>query len=101
MTKSQIFPIFERFYAFSSDIVDWNVKNGKKVNKENLCCPVGFSEELISVFEVKRSQIDTENDKKSKVVLFSKFLCICCQSFDKLRGLECFKGSKRKRLVVQ
>ena len=44
------------------------------------------------------SQINTENDRK---VPFSKILRIFRQTVDKLRGLECFEGSTRKRLVVQ
>ena len=34
-----------------------------------ICCPVGFSEEIIAVFE-KKSQIDTENDKNPKTFQF-------------------------------
>ena len=36
------------------------------VNKERMCCRVGFSEEFTAVFHVKISQIDTENDKNPK-----------------------------------
>ena len=35
-----------------------------------MCCPVGFSEEFIAIFQVKMSQIDTKNDKKPKVLQF-------------------------------
>ena len=33
------------------DVVDWK---GKRVNKEQVCCPVDFSEELIAVFKLKK-----------------------------------------------
>ena len=64
-------------------------------------CPVGFSEEITAVFQMKKSQIDTENDKIHKIIHSSKFLRIFRQRFDKFRRLECFKVSKRKELVVQ
>ena len=40
------------------------------------CCPVGSSEEIIAVFPLKKSQIDTQNDKNPKIFPFSKILCI-------------------------
>ena len=60
----------------------------KSDNKERICFPVGFSEELFEVFKLKISQIGTEIDKKTKVFQLSKFLCTFCQFFDKLRELE-------------
>ena len=50
----------------------------RRVNKEEMSCPVGFSEDFIAVFLVKIFQIGSENDKKLKVFQFSKFLCIFC-----------------------
>ena len=70
----------------------------KTLNMALVCCPVGFSEEIIAVFPPKKSQFDTKN---SKIFHFPKFLRIFCQIFDRLRGLECFKGSTRQGLVVQ
>ena len=61
----------------------------KRVNKEQVGCPVGFSEELIAVFKLKKTQIGIEFDIKPKVFQFSKILCNCCQNFDRFRGLEC------------
>ena len=48
----------------------------KQLNMALVCCPVGFSEAIIAVFHVKKSQIDTEIDKKPKVFQFSKILSI-------------------------
>ena len=64
--------------------------------------PVGFSEEIIAVFELKMSQIDTENNKNPKNFQFSMvFFAFFRLSVDRLRRLECFIGSTRKTLVVQ
>ena len=41
--------------------------------KGKIFCPVGFSEKYIAVFQIKMSQIDTENDKNPKIFSFSKF----------------------------
>ena len=70
----------------------------KTFNMAQARCPVGFSEEIIAVFQMIK--IDTETDKKPKIFQFSKPLCIFCSSFHRLRGLECFKGSTRKKLVI-
>ena len=72
----------------------------KTLNMVLVCCAVGVSEEIIYVFQMKKSQIDTENDKNSKIFQFSKLLCIFCRSFDRLRILQSFNGSTRNRLVV-
>ena len=45
----------------------------KRINKEKMCCPVGFFEVLFTVFQVTMSQIDTENDKKPKFSNFQSF----------------------------
>ena len=37
-----------------------------------LRCPVGFSEEMIAAFQMKKSQINTENDKHPKNFPFYK-----------------------------
>ena len=51
----------------------------KRVNKERICCLVGFYEEIIAVFLRKISQIDTQNEEKPKIFKFSLFLCCFCQ----------------------
>ena len=55
----------------------------KTFNMSRICCPVGISEGIIAVFQMKKSQIDTkndkpmtENDKSPKIFLFSMVLCI-------------------------
>ena len=52
------------------------------------CCPVSFYEEIIAVFQMKLSQIDTENDKNPKIFHFSKFLRIFGQIFAGICGLK-------------
>ena len=42
------------------------------LNMTLIRCPVGFSEEIIAVFHMKKSQIDTENDKIPKIFNFQK-----------------------------
>ena len=37
------------------DVVAWK---GKRVNKEQVCCPVDFSEELIAVFKLKKLKLE-------------------------------------------
>ena len=73
MTKSQKFPIFKRFKHFSkllTNIVKWNIENLKMGPKGKNVLSSSFSEEFIAIFQVKMSQIDTENDKKPKVLQF-------------------------------
>ena len=79
-----------------TDFVDRNVK---RVNIEKMFCPVGFFEEFITVFYVTMSQIETENNEKPKIFQFSKFSCILRHILDRLRGLECPKGSTLKEMV--
>ena len=61
-----------------TDFVDWNVKRD---NQERVCCPVGFSEDVIAVFKMKnisekqRSRQKTQNFQTFKVFMhfLSKF----------------------------
>ena len=78
--------------------ITW-VRMLKRFNKARILCPVCFSEEMIVVFQIKKSEIDTENEKNPKIFLFSNF----SRNFIQLSesGFECFEGSPRKRLVVQ
>ena len=48
----------------------------KTINMVQVCCRVGISEEIMAVFYLKKSQIDTENDKSPKIFHFSMFLRI-------------------------
>ena len=66
----------ERFYAFFRNFRR-TLWTGilERVNKDGLYCPVGFSEKYTAVFFVKMTQIDTENDKKTKSFpIFKVFL---------------------------
>ena len=58
-------------------------------NKARTRCPIVFYEKIIAVFQIKRDQIDAENDKKPEMSQFSTFLTSFCQVFNRLRGLEC------------
>ena len=58
----------------------------KPLDMALLRCPVGFSEEIVAVIQMKKSQFDTENDKNHKTLHFSKFLRNFRQIFDRLRG---------------
>ena len=69
----------------------------KTVIKVRMCCPIVFYEEIITDFKFKKFQIGTEIDKIFKL---PKILGSFCQIYDKLRGLECQKGSTRKEFVV-
>ena len=73
----------------------------KTVIKVRSWCPVVFYEEIIAVFELKKSQIGTEIDKKPKNFQFSKFLCNIGQLFDRHRELKCLKCSICQKFVVQ
>ena len=44
--------------------------------KVAVCYPVVFKDEIVSVFWLKMSQLDTENDKNLKILQFSKFYAV-------------------------
>ena len=62
--KSPKYPILKDFMQFVSNFRQtlW-IGTLNKVNKERMCSPVCFSDGLISVFQVKISQITTDYDK--------------------------------------
>ena len=71
MTKIPTFSNIQIFMHFLSEfLTNFVDRNLKRVNKETICSPVGFSEKFISVFLVKMSQIDTGNDKNHKTFHF-------------------------------
>ena len=43
------------------------------VNKDRMCCPVGFSKEFNAVSYLKMSQIKADLDKKRKFFIFHCF----------------------------
>ena len=67
---------FQSFYAFfdkiSTVFVNSKVLRGQK---ETFRCPVGSFEEIIAVLYMKKSQIETENDKNPTIFQISKILC--------------------------
>ena len=51
--------------------------------------PVFFNEEIIAIFLMKKSQIDSENDKTPKNCSnFRRIYAFFSQNFDRLCGLE-------------
>ena len=97
----KIFQFLEILWTFFQNFRQTSsIATLKRVNKEIVGCVIDFSEEFTVVFQVKTSQIDTNNGKKPKLSN-SQSLCIFRQIFDSLRELEFFKGSTKTRLVVQ
>ena len=66
---SKILCIFSKFLT---DFVNWNVEKGQQ--GKNVLSSRLFRR-VYCCFQVKMSQINTENDKTSN---FSKFLCMFC-----------------------
>ena len=62
--KNLKFPNFQRFHQFfvevSTVFLDWTVL---KDQKETICCPEVFIEEIVALFWLKMSQIDFEMNK--------------------------------------
>ena len=91
--KTKTFPIFK-----GSSL--W-IRILQTLNMVLVRCSVGFSEEIIAVFQMIKISNWHRKWQNSQNFPFSKFLRIFCQIVDRLRGLECFKASKGKVLVVQ
>ena len=64
-----------------------------------MCCPVRFSEELIAIFLVKLSQIDTENDKNPKVFQFSLSVSFFSKSPTDIVNWNVEEGQQRKNVL--
>ena len=94
MTKDRKFSNIQSFNAifvkFSTDFVDWNIE---KSQQETSSLSSSLFRRDNCGFKVKSFQIGNETDKKPKIFKLSKFLCSFCQIYDRLRGLECLKGS--------
>ena len=69
----------------------------KRINKKRIRYRVVVYEEINAFFLEK----DPKMTKIPKIFQLSESFSFFCQFFDRLRGLECFKGSTRKKLVVQ
>ena len=72
----------------------------KTINLVQVCCPVGVSEEIMAVLFEKSLNLTPKMTKVPKFSIFQSFYAFFVK-FWRLRGLECFKGSTRKTLVVQ
>ena len=60
----------------------------RMLNVAPICCPVGFSEEIMAIFFTKKSQIHTENNKNPKNFPLFKDFMLFSQFFYELCGLE-------------
>ena len=87
----------------SKNSIDFVDKNVEMLNMALIRRPVGFSEEIIAVFKMKNLKLTPKMTKIPKFSIFKVFthFSIFRQNFDRLRVLECFKGSTRKVLVVR
>ena len=72
----------------------------KTINIVQVCCPVGVSEEIMAVSFEKSLKLTPKMTKVPKFSIFQSLYAFFVK-FWRLRGLECFKGSTRKTLVVQ
>ena len=75
MTKNPKFSGFRSFYAFLLTFrqTSW-IGMFQRVDEERVGCPVVFYVEMIAMIRMKKSQIDTENDKNPENFLFSNIL---------------------------
>ena len=96
----QKYPILKDFMHFVSKFRQtlW-IGTLKKVNKERMCSPVGFSDGLISVFQVKISQIPTDYDKIPQLFQVSKFLCIFFKFLTDFVDWKFGKGQQGKKVL--
>ena len=85
------------FVEVSTVSLDWTVLKGQK---ETILCPVVFNEEIVAMFWLKLSQIDTENDKNHEIFQIPKILC---RFFSKISvdfiGWNVEKGQKWKPVL--
>ena len=97
MTKIPNNSTVQRFYAFFPNFrrTLW-IGTLKRVNKEKMCCPVGFFEEFTAVFFVKMSRIDAENYKKPKIFQFAMFLCFFVYVSTDFVDWDVLKGQQGK-----
>ena len=100
MRKFDNIPVFLRFNAifvnFSIDIVDQNVENDQQGTNTLFN---RLFQELIAVFQIKVSQIDTENDKKPKTFHFSIFFAIFVKFLTDFVNCNVEKGQQGKNLL--
>ena len=70
----------------------------KRVNKEQVCCPVVFFEENFG-FQVKKSQIDNEIDKNPKFSNLQSFYAVFVKFMTDFSEWNVKKGQQGKRLL--
>ena len=63
---------------------------------KKLVRPVVFNEDIIAIFRLKMSQIDTENDKNPKNFQFSKISCIFSKFLTDFANWNVEKGKQGK-----
>ena len=68
----------------------------KTLNMALFRCPVGFSKEIISVFQIKESKLTPKMTKIPRLSIFQSFYAFSVNLL-RLHGLECFEGSTRRR----
>ena len=74
---------------WSNFLQTWWIGMVKSGSKKRVCCPVGFSEELIEVFKLNKNlKLAPNLTKKPKTFQSSQFLYNFCQISKRLRGLE-------------
>ena len=64
-----------------------------------ICCPLGFSEEMSAVFQMKQAQIDSENDKNPKIFQFAKISCIFPKFLTDFVDWNVEKGQQGKNVL--
>ena len=94
---SNIQSFYAIFVKFSTDFFDWNVEQSKQGT--NLLSSRLFGR-VNCGFQVEKHLELGQRDKKPKKFKLSEFSCSFCQVFDRARGLECYKGSTWKDVVV-
>ena len=102
MTKISKLFSFPKFSCNFSQIFDglcalerWN-----RSKKKKMCCPVGFSEEFVVVFLLKKSQIDTKMTKTQNFPNFKVFMHFLLE-FQQTSWIGMFQRVNRGKLVVQ
>ena len=87
MTKNSKFFNFQRFHAFFPNFRQtlW-IGTLKRVNKDGICCSVGFSGKFYAVFRWKCLKLTpkmTKNSKLLKFQIFSHFLFVSIDLVDR------------------
>ena len=78
MQKVQIFGVLMQISSNFDTLANLEMKT---FNKERICCPRGFFEEINAICFEKMPQIQSEIDKHSKKFKFLKFPCTFCLIF--------------------